>query len=71
MESGLRRDKALLVGLYSLVVLNLVLNIVGGVLSFCLEGDSLPRAGLVEDLHLWSSSDVGSSAQVESGFPRR
>ena len=36
-----------------------------------LEGDNLPRAGLVEDLHLWSSSDVGSSAQVESGFPRR
>ena len=36
-----------------------------------LEGDNLPRAGLVEDLHLWSSSDVVSSTQVESGFPRR
>ena len=33
-----------------------------------LEGDNRSRAGFVEDLHLWSSSNVGFSAQVESGF---
>ena len=66
-----REDKALLVSGNTFVVLNLVLNIVDGVRSFFLEGVSLPGEGLDGDLHLWSSSNVVSSARLGSGSPRR
>ena len=57
-------DQALLVGGDTLLVLDLGLDVVNGVGGFDLEGNSLARQGLDEDLH----STTETEDQVESGL---
>ena len=63
-------DETLLVGWDTLLILNLGLDVIDGVRGFDLEGNSLTRQGLDEDLHSttktehwWGKGVVGRHGQ--------
>merc|ERR1711936_671327 len=57
-------DKALLIGRDALLVLDLGFHVVDGVRGLNLEGDSLAREGLNEDLH----TTAEAKDEMESGL---
>ena len=64
LELLARKDKTLLIGRNTFLVLNLLLDLLNGVRAFDLEGDGLASESLDEDLHVAACVGMKSSALV-------